>query len=210
MRAAAGRAVQGRRRRSPDAAESRRCILDAAEELFAEHGFDATPTARIAKLAGVPKGLIFHYFPNKIDLLVALVAERTDVEALGEEPDAVEGDVAATLIRLADRVRSGTHASERMRRIVFREAETHEEVRGFLHGVYTRMTRLTRAAVDRALGTGPEPDDGRRQVVAEAFAALLVHEASFTPLSGTTPDLEGVARLFAAGLGATVGEVPAG
>ena len=45
--------------------------------------------------------------------------------------------------------------------------------------------------------------DGRR-------AALLVHEASFTPLSGTTPDLEGVARLFAAGLGATVGEVPAG
>ncbi|MDQ4008407.1 MAG: TetR/AcrR family transcriptional regulator, partial [Actinomycetota bacterium] len=44
--------------RPPD--PSRQRILDAAEDLFARDGFDATPTARIAKKAGVPKGLVFY------------------------------------------------------------------------------------------------------------------------------------------------------
>jgi AcrR family transcriptional regulator len=48
--------------------DARYRILDAAENQFAEHGFDATPTARIAAEAGVPKGLLFYYFPKKIDI----------------------------------------------------------------------------------------------------------------------------------------------
>ena len=51
-------------------------IRDAAEGLIAEHGFDATPTAQIANAAGVPKGLVFYYFPRKIDLLLTLLQER--------------------------------------------------------------------------------------------------------------------------------------
>ena len=39
---------------------ARERILSAAEALFAEHGFAATPTSRIAERAGVPKGLV-HY-----------------------------------------------------------------------------------------------------------------------------------------------------
>jgi AcrR family transcriptional regulator len=41
------------------AADRRTRILDAAEELFAEDGFDATPTARVADAADVPKGVVF-------------------------------------------------------------------------------------------------------------------------------------------------------
>ena len=48
-------------------------ILAAAQELFAEDGFDATPTSRIAERAGVPKGLVHYYFTRKPDLLEALV-----------------------------------------------------------------------------------------------------------------------------------------
>src|SRR5674476_1237592 len=49
--------------------DARERILDAAEDLFAADGFDATPTARIARRAAVAKGLLFYYFPRKMDLL---------------------------------------------------------------------------------------------------------------------------------------------
>ena len=54
----------------PDEPDDRRTrILDASEQLFAESGFDATPRARSRILAEVPKGLVFYYFPHKIELL---------------------------------------------------------------------------------------------------------------------------------------------
>lgn len=39
--------------------DARERILDAAEDLFAVDGFDATPTSRIAHRAAVAKGLLF-------------------------------------------------------------------------------------------------------------------------------------------------------
>ena len=51
-------------------------ILEAAERLFAEQGFDRTSTARIAAAASVPHGLIFYHFKTKMDLLLAVVRDR--------------------------------------------------------------------------------------------------------------------------------------
>ena len=62
--------------RTDAAADARVRILDAAEQLIASDGFDATPTARIAARAKVAKGLLFYYFPRKIDLLRCLLTER--------------------------------------------------------------------------------------------------------------------------------------
>ena len=50
-------------------------ILDAALELFANEGYAATPTSKIAKKAGVSEGLIFRHFENKQGLLDALIKE---------------------------------------------------------------------------------------------------------------------------------------
>jgi len=47
-----------RRGKKDDDPSARERILAAAEELFAEAGFDATPTSRIAGLARLPKGLV--------------------------------------------------------------------------------------------------------------------------------------------------------
>jgi AcrR family transcriptional regulator len=52
-------------------------VLDAAREVFAEHGMDA-PVAEIADRAGVGVGTIFRRFPTKDDLLVAVVEQRTE------------------------------------------------------------------------------------------------------------------------------------
>ena len=40
-------------------------ILNAALELFANDGFTATSTSKVAKRAGVSEGLIFRHFGNK-------------------------------------------------------------------------------------------------------------------------------------------------
>src|SRR5215475_4554377 len=80
----------------PPDGSARERILTAAEELFAEAGFDATPTSRIAERAGVPKGLVHYYFRRKQDLLVALV-DRLPDEQIEPSTVVVPGDLAGSL-----------------------------------------------------------------------------------------------------------------
>jgi len=54
--------------------EKQELILVTALRLFAEKGFDTTPTSLIAKEAGVSEGLIFRHFTNKDGLMDAIVA----------------------------------------------------------------------------------------------------------------------------------------
>jgi AcrR family transcriptional regulator len=53
-------------------------IIHAALELFAEEGYTATSTQKVAKAAGVSEGLIFRHFANKEGLLQAILAEGED------------------------------------------------------------------------------------------------------------------------------------
>ena len=55
--------------------DKQREILNAALKLFVENGFHATPTSMIAKAAGVANGTLFHYYPTKDELIVALYTE---------------------------------------------------------------------------------------------------------------------------------------
>ncbi|WP_051472275.1 TetR/AcrR family transcriptional regulator [Patulibacter minatonensis] len=55
------------------AEERRETIIDAAMELIAQRGFDATPTLAIAKGAGISHAYLFRLFPSKDDLVVAVV-----------------------------------------------------------------------------------------------------------------------------------------
>lgn len=58
--------------------ESRRRILDAAEELFAERGFDRTSFVDIAERSGISRGSIPWHFKNKDGLLIAVVERALD------------------------------------------------------------------------------------------------------------------------------------
>ena len=65
--------ADGARRR--DAAASRRAILDAAEELFAQRGYDGASLGEIGRRAGVSSALPAYFFGGK-DGLYAAVLER--------------------------------------------------------------------------------------------------------------------------------------
>lgn len=53
--------------------EKQERILTVALELFAQQGYAATATSRIAREAGVSEGLIFRHFENKEGLLKAIL-----------------------------------------------------------------------------------------------------------------------------------------
>jgi len=55
--------------------EKQEKILQAALELFAKEGYNATSTSKVAKHAGVSEGLIFRHFENKEGLLQAILEE---------------------------------------------------------------------------------------------------------------------------------------
>ena len=53
-------------------------ILDAAEIIFARHGFYSAKVADVAKEAGVADGTIYLYFKSKDDLLISLFESRME------------------------------------------------------------------------------------------------------------------------------------
>ena len=55
--------------------ENERALLEAAEWIFAEHGFAGATTAAIARRAGVPKANLHYYFATK-EALYRAVVER--------------------------------------------------------------------------------------------------------------------------------------
>jgi AcrR family transcriptional regulator len=74
----APRAAQVRRLGRPrDVAstETRERLLQVARKAFARDGFDATTNRHIADAAGITPGAIYHYYPSKADLYVAVYAE---------------------------------------------------------------------------------------------------------------------------------------
>lgn len=66
--------------------ESRQRILDAAEQLFIERGYEGTTLADVGKLAGISYGSIPWHFKNKQGLLFA-VAERAWNRGVGRETE---------------------------------------------------------------------------------------------------------------------------
>ncbi|HEY1778643.1 MAG TPA: helix-turn-helix domain-containing protein [Solirubrobacteraceae bacterium] len=68
---------------STQAVDTRSRILDAALEVFSEHGFEGSTLQQVADLLGVTKAALYYHFPSKDDILVALVTPAmADLDAL--------------------------------------------------------------------------------------------------------------------------------
>jgi AcrR family transcriptional regulator len=86
-------------KRTAKGEETRRALLDAALELFAERGYHQTSVPDIVQAAGVGHGTFYEYFRSRRDILVALT-----------EP--VNSNRRAPQLRsqsLRDRIRSEIH-----------------------------------------------------------------------------------------------------
>ena len=63
------------KRRRRDGPSTQNHILDCAEKLFAERGFDSVSTSELTRAAGVAMGALYHHYPSK-EALYAAATER--------------------------------------------------------------------------------------------------------------------------------------
>lgn len=79
-------------------------ILEAADQLFYEHGFDNTSFADIADAVGISRGNFYYHFKSKDDILAAVIALRAEkIQTMLEQWD-VEGDSPEERIRCFIRI----------------------------------------------------------------------------------------------------------
>ena len=64
--------------RTHNAEGAREAILNAAEQVFAQHGFDGARVDAIAQAAGYNKSLIFQYFGDKLGLYAEVIRRADD------------------------------------------------------------------------------------------------------------------------------------
>ena len=70
--------------------ERRRQLVDAGAQLFAQYAYEEITMKQVAQVAGVSKPLLYHYFPSKVELFKAAVAEKAEelgrlIEPIGSE-----------------------------------------------------------------------------------------------------------------------------
>lgn len=188
--------------RDADPVRTRTRILDAAEELVGTLGFDGTSTARIARAAGVTKGLLFYYFPTKTDILTVLLEERFGMTAPDPQALAVPGDPEQTLMNLGDRVRDDRSASGRLHDVIWHEAHTRPEVRAVL----TRYRHALHDAIERALRASLlAPIDAHALRAAASAWAATITARPLEARAGQSrlhdaANLRAIARLLSSGL----------
>jgi AcrR family transcriptional regulator len=86
--------------RSRDAAASKNALLQAAQTLFGQQGFEGTTIREIGEQAGVDAALIARYFGSKADLYIAAVIAE-DAEGAPSEYEGLE-HIAAVMLTRAD------------------------------------------------------------------------------------------------------------
>jgi AcrR family transcriptional regulator len=134
------------------AEETRKRILDAAQSLFAAHGFSATTTKAIAQRANVPVGLIFYYFPSKQALLESIVNERSILTQLQAATDGLlASDLRTTLITLGSCYLTVLQQHEEIASILLREFRSNIEVTTQFRNLHKQHIELIASHLQRTL-----------------------------------------------------------
>ncbi|WP_275559356.1 TetR/AcrR family transcriptional regulator [Streptomyces sp. 5-6(2022)] len=164
----------GRRRIDEIGEESRRRILDAAEELFAEQGFGRTSFVDVAERSGISRGSIPWHFKNKDGLLMAVLGRAVDRYMRPEQYDKSLPTLVTLLLGYARWVRSGNSALMFM---VLTEAMSST---GAVHSQYREFLDQRRHGVElwlraqRPDGVDPTVAAERERAVAVALTGALI------------------------------------
>ena len=107
--------------KAEQAQRQRRALLDAARELFAARGYEATSTEEIVRSMGVSRGTLYHHFRNKAALFEAVYQEQRVAlaHAIGERIQVAEGASRRQIMRTVCHAFIDTAADSSVQRILF-------------------------------------------------------------------------------------------
>jgi AcrR family transcriptional regulator len=94
------------RRKRADGEQSRERILDAANEIASERGYEGTSIGLVSKKCGLPASSIYWHFKDKDDLLAAVI-DRSFATWLKAWKLPADGEPRERVIRLATQLAKG-------------------------------------------------------------------------------------------------------
>ncbi|MEG8280321.1 TetR/AcrR family transcriptional regulator [Streptomyces sp. AHA2] len=161
----------GRTRRRLSTQERREQLLAVGARLFSESPYDDVWIEQVAEIAGVSRGLLYHYFPTKRDFFAAVVERESErmlrlTAAVPGRP--VRDQLADGLDTFLEYVRAHAHGYRAFHRA---DAAGDQAVRR----VYRRALAAQERQILAALAADPEfgPDFGVRPEVRLAVRGWL-------------------------------------
>jgi AcrR family transcriptional regulator len=165
---------------------SREAVLDAAERLMAEQGYEAATVAALVDEAGIPPSSIYHYFGSKEGVLLAVMergAERF-FEAL-PVPDRRVGSQVEHLRALVHLTATTLESQpDFLRILVVMAAQPFDAGQGEVHRTVNRVREMALARLREQNGivfgidpTGDVADHLARFALAAFDGAFVAHQS---------------------------------
>lgn len=152
------------------AEERRNEILDAADELFAQKGFDGTSTNDILEKVGIARGTLYHHFKSKEDIMDALIDRYSD--GLLDAAQVIAADKTIPVVERMIRVvmalnLSGGSSKEIMEHIHKpQNALMHQKIQKvIINGVPPILTGIIREGIEQGMFSTPFPYECMEMVV---------------------------------------------
>jgi AcrR family transcriptional regulator len=161
--------------------KSRELVLDAAERVMAEDGFEAATLARVVEEAGIPMSSVYHYYGSKDGILLA-VMERGAERFFADLPDPdrrlgrpVEHLRAVVLAA----VQGLEHHPNFLRMLVVFAVQPPGGGSGEVDAVVDRVRELALKRLRKQIGISFGEDPGSRLVDRLARFALAAFDGAF-------------------------------
>jgi AcrR family transcriptional regulator len=154
-----------------EAEERRNEILDAADKLFGQKGFDGTSTNDILEKVGIARGTLYYHFKSKEDIMDALI-ERYNVRLLGAAQEIASDKcvpINERIIRVVMAMNiSGGSDKEIMEHIHKpQNALMHQKIQKvIINGVTPILTGIIREGIEQGLFSTPFPYECMEMVMA--------------------------------------------
>jgi len=154
-----------------EAEERRNEILDAADELFGQQGFDGTSTNDILQKVGIARGTLYYHFKSKEDIMDALIERYTErilsaaKEIANDKNRAVYERIIGVVMALNISDDSGKEAIEHMHKP--QNALMHQKIQKVIvNEVPPILSGIIREGIEQQLFHTPYPYECMEMVVA--------------------------------------------
>lgn len=153
-----------------EADERRNEILDAADELFAQKGFDGTSTNDILEKVGIARGTLYYHFKSKEEILDSLI-ERYNIRLLCAAQEVASDKsipIVERIIRVVMALNISGGSSEEIMDHIHKpqNALMHQKIQKvIINGVPPILTEIILEGIEQGMFNTPFPYECMEMVV---------------------------------------------
>lgn len=154
-----------------EAMERRNEILDVADELFGQKGFDGTSTNDILEKVGIARGTLYYHFKSKEDIMDALI-ERYNAQILGAAKEIAANKSLPVNERIIRVVMALNISSGNDKKIIAhihkpQNALMHQKIQKvIMNGLPPILAEIIREGIEQGLFSTPYPYECMEMIVA--------------------------------------------